>query len=147
NKEHEQRLIDDLDIFKHKSFFGERELDVRRIIDSIHFVESKNNRLMQCADLAAYFILKGVRIRQRLKDGHARDAEAQKRALLLYQWVERSGADWLKHNITRGEAPVLDFLKAFDAMTVDWRMFPGWNSAWRGVVNLNWRTEKGAWHH
>ena len=56
----EQRLIDDLDHFKqHGTHFGYKNVRVERIIDSVHFVESKNNYLMQLTDVLCYLIRKG----------------------------------------------------------------------------------------
>jgi hypothetical protein len=56
----EQRLIDDLDHFKqHGTHFGYKNVRVERIIDSVHFVQSKNNYLMQLTDVLCYVIRKG----------------------------------------------------------------------------------------
>lgn len=59
NKEVEQRLIENLQKYKRgNTGFGWRPTPIRQIVDSIHFVQSKNNHLIQCVDLIAYFALK-----------------------------------------------------------------------------------------
>ncbi len=56
----EQKLIDDLDHYKqHGTRFGYKSVQVERIIDSVHFVQSKNNLLMQLCDVICYIIRKG----------------------------------------------------------------------------------------
>ncbi|MCJ2138758.1 DUF3800 domain-containing protein [Methylobacterium sp. E-066] len=67
NKEIEQKLIDDLEIFKLSGTnMGWRPTQISSIVDSIHFVQSTNNRLIQCVDIVAYFSLKYYRQEQRL---------------------------------------------------------------------------------
>jgi len=62
NKEVEQSLIDDLSIYKrHRTNFGYRAVAVKTIVDSVHFVQSRNNLLIQCIDVITYFILRGFR--------------------------------------------------------------------------------------
>jgi hypothetical protein len=63
----EQRLIDDLDYFKqHGTEFGYNRVSVDRIIDSVHFVQSHNNYLMQLTDVICYLIRRGKEARQKL---------------------------------------------------------------------------------
>ena len=67
NDDMEQRLIDDLEVFKTESTrFGWRPTKIEHVIDSIHFVQSRNNRLMQLADVVAFFLLRGRRVRDEL---------------------------------------------------------------------------------
>jgi hypothetical protein len=57
----EQKLIDDLDHYKqHGTNFGYKTIKVDKIIDSVHFVQSKNNFLMQLTDVLCYIIRKGI---------------------------------------------------------------------------------------
>lgn len=63
----EQKLIDDLDHFKqHGTTFGYKSLRVDRVIDSVHFVQSHNNYLMQLADVMCYLIRKGKESNKKL---------------------------------------------------------------------------------
>ncbi|MCJ2027774.1 DUF3800 domain-containing protein [Methylobacterium sp. J-067] len=67
NKEVEQKLIDDLEVFKLSGTgMGWRPTQISSIVDSIHFVQSTNNRLIQCVDIVAYFALKHHRQEQTL---------------------------------------------------------------------------------
>ncbi|MCJ2074485.1 DUF3800 domain-containing protein [Methylobacterium sp. E-016] len=69
NKEIEQRLIDDLELYKRGgTSIGWRPTYIGSIVDSIHFVQSANNRLIQCVDLVAYFTLKYQRQNSSLID-------------------------------------------------------------------------------
>ncbi len=59
----EQRLIDDLDHYKqHGMRFGQNNVLVDRIIDSVHFVQSNNNYLMQLTDVVCYLIRRGKEV-------------------------------------------------------------------------------------
>lgn len=64
----EQRLIDDLNRYK-TSFvdFGFKLKPIERVIDSVHFVRSFNNPLIQLADVVAYFLNRGHSTRNRLR--------------------------------------------------------------------------------
>lgn len=90
----EQKLIDDLDHFKqHGTTFGYKNLKVDRVIDSVHFVQSHNNYLMQLADVMCYLIRKGK--------------ESDKK--LLVQWQEHNKKekidfkDWKENFGHRGQ--------------------------------------------
>jgi len=62
NDDIEQRLIDDLERFKNLDVkFGYRAIKAEHIIDSVHFVKSNNNHLIQLADIVAYVLLRGRR--------------------------------------------------------------------------------------
>ena len=63
----EQRLIDDLNRYKNSFVdFGFKLKPVERVIDSVHFVRSFNNPLIQLADMVAYFLNRGHSTRKRL---------------------------------------------------------------------------------
>lgn len=67
NEEIEQRLIDDLDRFKEYSTgFGYRSTKLSCVVDSLHFVKSNNNWLIQLADVAAFALLRGIRTHEAL---------------------------------------------------------------------------------
>lgn len=66
-EEIEQNLIDDLNHFKQfGTQFGYNSVKVNRIIDSVHFVQSHNNYLMQLTDVLCYLIRKGKEVRGKL---------------------------------------------------------------------------------
>src|SRR5262249_51463114 len=57
----------DLDSFKQSgTHFGYKSVQVNRIIDSVHFVQSNNNYLMQLTDVLCYLIGKGKEAQRRL---------------------------------------------------------------------------------
>ena len=63
NKEMEQKVIDDLVRYKRTSAgWGYGSPKITKIIDSVHFVQSKNNPNIQIIDLVTYFLNKGLRI-------------------------------------------------------------------------------------
>jgi hypothetical protein len=67
NDDIEQRLIDDLERFKTvDTGFGYRSTKAEHIIDSVHFVKSNNNHLIQLADVVAYVLLRGKRVKEEL---------------------------------------------------------------------------------
>lgn len=86
----EQLLIDDLDHFKQTgTHFGYKRVQVDRIIDSVHFVQSKNNFLMQLTDVLCYVIRKGKEAQAKLVEEHRRDND--KFAKPFLSWVENNG--------------------------------------------------------
>jgi hypothetical protein len=67
NDDVEQRLIENLDNYKiTNTSWGYRPTKINNIIDSVHFVASKNNWLIQLADIVAYVLLRGMRTRSAL---------------------------------------------------------------------------------
>ncbi|OGT50215.1 MAG: hypothetical protein A3E82_02360 [Gammaproteobacteria bacterium RIFCSPHIGHO2_12_FULL_38_11] len=67
NRDIEQRLIDDLERFKTiNTGFGSHSVKVDHIIDSLHFVKSHNNHLIQLVDIVAYVLLRGKRVQDEL---------------------------------------------------------------------------------
>jgi len=75
----EQDLIDDLDTYK--------ALSKSKIIDSVHFVQSKNNYLIQLTDVMCYLIRKGEDTKKKLVIDHSNS----KSSLNLNKWVENYG--------------------------------------------------------
>ncbi|WP_082711554.1 DUF3800 domain-containing protein [Methylobacterium indicum] len=62
NKDVEEKLIEELQQYKKQSTgWGYRPTQINQIVDSVHFVQSKHNKLIQCVDLVAYFALKNYR--------------------------------------------------------------------------------------
>lgn len=90
----EQRLIDDLDHFKqHGTHFGYNNVSVDRIIDSVHFVQSNNNYLMQLTDVLCYLIRRGKEAHHKLLAGYStyQSAENPENILHYPEWVEKHG--------------------------------------------------------
>jgi hypothetical protein len=59
NHEVDQNLITDMEWFKqHSTSWGYVHVKIERVIDSIHFVKSHNNRLIQACDVLTYMRLK-----------------------------------------------------------------------------------------
>ena len=68
NQELEQDLIDDLNRYKrYDTGWGWRPTRIDRVIGAVHFVDSKNDWLMQLADVVTYFLLRGKRTEERLR--------------------------------------------------------------------------------
>lgn len=85
----EQKLIDDLDHFKqHGTHFGYNNVLVDRIIDSVHFVQSKNNYLMQLTDVICYLIRRGKEASNKLRIQY--QAEGNK-DIPYSKWIETYG--------------------------------------------------------
>jgi len=54
-KEVEQQVIEDLSRYKETgTSFGHTTLDLRSIVDNVHWVKSHNSRLLQLSDCCAY---------------------------------------------------------------------------------------------
>ncbi len=74
--EMEQRLIDDILLGKRKSIASEggHKTVFTSIVDSVHFVRSSNNVLIQLADLVAFTINRGLRDLDMTRSAHKADA-------------------------------------------------------------------------
>ncbi len=116
NKEIEQKLIDDLEIFKLSGTnMGWRSTQISSTVDSIHFVQSTNNRLIQCVDIVAYFSLKYYRQEQKfIKD--FREAGTSNIPWPIWREAQPDAAPSRKaiHQIGR----------KLDALTVGRKVFP-----------------------
>ena len=63
-KEVEQQLVEDLSRYKETgTSFGHTPLDLRCIVDNVHWVKSHNSRLMQLCDCCAYLCQRNLRDR------------------------------------------------------------------------------------
>lgn len=86
----EQKLIDDLDYFKqHGTNFGYKSISINRIIDSVHFVQSHNNYLMQLTDVLCYLIRKGKESNKKLYEDWKEFDSKQK--VEFQDWKETLG--------------------------------------------------------
>lgn len=96
NQEVGQDLIDDFALFKEQyTTWGYKRVSVRNIIDSVHFVQSHNNRIMQACDVMTYLFMRGHHI-YRLKQPQYEAASKPK------DWYS-----WLRANITPSETATL----------------------------------------
>lgn len=112
NKEVEQKLIDDLKRFKRNNTgFGWKPMNISRVVDSVHFVRSHNNQLIQCADLVAYFSLRARRVR-RMVDERARAQNSSSAPTLDAE------------SITRSEKAVLQIDAALASIRTFTKLFP-----------------------
>jgi hypothetical protein len=90
NHDISQRLIDDLERFKtillrtNETGFGEQAIKAERIVDSIHFVKSKNNHIIQLADVVAYVFLRGQKTCEELQ----LRMDCSRAEFLLQNWSE-----------------------------------------------------------
>lgn len=88
----EQKLIDDLDHFKqHGTTFGYKSVQIDHIIDSVHFVQSHNNYLMQLSDVLCFIIRKGKEAHQKLLEGHSAYEKEASEKISYPDWVEKYG--------------------------------------------------------
>ena len=63
HRELEEEIIRDLALSKSATTgWGWRPTAIKNIIDTVHFVKSRHNRLVQACDVLTYFRLKGMRI-------------------------------------------------------------------------------------
>ncbi|HEX8245596.1 MAG TPA: DUF3800 domain-containing protein [Longimicrobium sp.] len=61
-KEVEQQVVEDLVRYKEiGTSFGHRPLDLKHVVDNVHFVRSHHSRLMQLADCCAYLCQRQAR--------------------------------------------------------------------------------------
>ena len=110
----EQRLIDDLNRYKDNFVdFGYKLRPVERVIDSVHFVRSFNNPLIQLADLVAYFLNRGHSTRKRLMSAWT-------------SGISRSGSfkDWCAEHAKPAEQPDVRFLEIIQPAVVASKVFP-----------------------
>ncbi|MBI3708218.1 MAG: DUF3800 domain-containing protein [Proteobacteria bacterium] len=92
NEDIEQRLTDDLEIFKTENTrFGLRPTKIDHVVDSIHFVQSKNNRLIQLADIVAAATYRGLRTDEELRSRFLNDPDPTLRPPNLHfsAWTKR----------------------------------------------------------
>lgn len=78
HRELEDEIIRDLTFSKRSSTgWGWRPTPITRVVDTVHFVKSRHNRLVQACDVLTYFRLKGHRYRMKLLEAYnvARPAE------------------------------------------------------------------------
>lgn len=116
NQEMEQRLIEDLELFKTENTkFGWRPTQINRIVDSVHFVRSKNNRLIQLADIVAYVLLRGQRVQ---------DLLFQKFLESINENKPISYFDWLKKNASKGQLVDIELLEKINRMQAFSKSFP-----------------------
>ena len=98
----EQRLVEDLELFKiADTNFGWRPTKIEHVVDSIHFVRSKNNRTIQLADVATTVALHGISDQAAAIDRFIHDPDPKNRPPLMLwpAWLESKGSLREKANI------------------------------------------------
>jgi hypothetical protein len=57
NRERDRSIISDFDSFKeYGTVFGHQPREIKRLLDTIHFVKSHDSRLIQLADCSSYLV-------------------------------------------------------------------------------------------
>lgn len=96
NKEISQKLIDYFALFKEfATNWGYSRIPVTNIIDSVHFVQSHNNRIMQACDVITYMFMKGRNLHKR--------KQAEHKAVVGATWTYLDHIEWLKTNQSEAE--------------------------------------------
>jgi hypothetical protein len=114
NKEIEQKVIDDLTVYKAASTgWGYRPTEIKHIVDSVHFVQSTNNRLIQCVDLVAYFALRAHRDYQKFFDAFLQAPEPRPPFHLYRQ-----------RSMTASQTAVADLGRKIAQMTISYKIYP-----------------------
>jgi Protein of unknown function (DUF3800) len=91
HSETQTALLSDLRVFQERGTWGYRARRVERVIDTIHFVPSDTNRLIQGADLAAFISRRFL--------SHE-ETDAQNKAAVLRLWLpihQRTFHQWCWH--------------------------------------------------
>lgn len=113
-KEVEDRLIENLRKYKKTNTgWGWRPTPIKQIVDSIHFVQSKNNLLIQCVDIIAYFALK-----------HHRQNLEIFEAFAALPGIKPAYQDHIASMMTTKRKSIFDIGRKIQAMTVIWKAYP-----------------------
>ncbi len=111
NKEVSQKLIDDFALFKEfATNWGYRRIPVTNIIDSVHFVQSHNNRIMQACDVITYMFMKGRNLSDKKRAEH--------KAIVGDAWTYWDHIDWLKVNQSAAEKATFEIAAKIDQIQV-----------------------------
>ncbi|MCW5590172.1 MAG: DUF3800 domain-containing protein [Legionellales bacterium] len=93
NRDIEQRLIDDLERFKTiDTGFGYRPTKANHIVDSIHFVKSYNNHLIQLVDIVAYLLLREKRVIEELSKTYKEQSSGCAEVYPPQEWVDKNAS-------------------------------------------------------
>ncbi|GAA0582496.1 hypothetical protein GCM10009416_21130 [Craurococcus roseus] len=115
HRELEEQLIRDLAFSKSvNTGWGWRPTAIKNVVDTVHFVKSHHNRLIQACDVVTYFKLKGYRLRQRLISAYLASPPATR---------QFSFAEYCDANAKRAEKAVLrlhDVIKTFERFEKIW---------------------------
>jgi hypothetical protein len=120
NRDIEQRLIDDLERFKTvDTGFGYRSTKVDHIVDSLHFVKSHNNHLIQLADIVAYVLLRGKKVKKDLNRAYW-----QHKRLVENKILFSGELDWIEQNSTLRQKIELKHIKLLVGHLFSFKEFP-----------------------
>lgn len=116
HRELEEEIIQDLAFSKEfTTGWGYRPTAIENIIDTVHFVKSRHNRLVQACDVLTYFRLKGLRLSARLLDAYLPSAE--RAAGISY-------SDYVASHTKPAEAAILKLNDAIRAMERFQKLWP-----------------------
>ncbi len=105
NHDIEQPIINDLSKFQeYSTSFGYKAVKVTEIVDSVHFVKSHNNPIIQLADIVAYF--------------------ANRRKLVLRKYGESWNDADVKNKVGKGECVDLDLYDVIRGSLLRSKIFP-----------------------
>jgi Protein of unknown function (DUF3800) len=111
NKEISQKLIDDFALFKEfATNWGYRRIPVTNIIDSVHFVQSHNNRIMQACDVVTYMFMKARNLRANKRAHH--------KALVGKSWTQPEHIAWLRENQSDSEKATLEIAEKINQLQI-----------------------------
>jgi len=105
NHDIEQPIINDLSRFQeYSTSFGYKSVQATEIVDSVHFVKSHNNPIIQLADMVAYF--------------------TNRRKLVLRKYGEVWNDDAVRTRVSKQESVDLDLYKKIKESIYKVKMFP-----------------------
>lgn len=120
HRELEEEIIQNLAFSKEfTTGWGQRPTAIKNIIDTVHFVKSKHNRLVQACDVLTYFRLKGLRLSDKLLGAYLPSTEKA---------VGMSESDYIASHTKPAEKAVLKLDGAIRAMERFHHLWPGRHS-------------------
>lgn len=120
HRELEEKIIQDLAFSKEfGTAWGYRSVAIKNIIDTVHFVKSRHNRLVQACDVLTYFRLKGLRLSDKLLEAYLLSTEKEGGV---------SQSDYIALHTKPAEKAVLRLDNAIRAMERFQHLWPGRHS-------------------
>lgn len=117
HRELEEEIIQDLAFSKEfTTGWGYRPTAIENIIDTVHFVKSKHNRLVQACDVLTYFRLKGLRLSDKILEAYLLSSEKE---------GGMSQSDYIALHTRPTEKAVLRLKDAIQAMERFRHLWPG----------------------
>lgn len=117
HREPEEKIIQDLAFSKEfGTAWGYRSVAIKNVIDTVHFVKSRHNRLVQACDVLTYFRLKGSRLSDKLLEAYLGSTE---------KTGSMSKSDYVTLHTKQAERAVLRLNDAIHAMERFQYLWPG----------------------